>query len=256
MRPVQPSVVAVQRHVMLSAVSSSGIVNSMIRIAGIGDRDRPEWLIRISGMRTAPRRRRPGHDRARPKRQPREDGILRLGPPGRLFRGGSKWTEEITSRYPPLGRRRRWDVLRSSAASALIATDSPAGSPNRATIYRRDVAPTNRGSAYRRKRPIEGVGISGWDSERKQWRQLWAGKDLDRDGLHGRSGGGRDVRPHVRAQRRWDSVAVHVPEYPTRQCRRRICLAWRRRRILDRGVVGSLRSDRTAGFADPGTRPS
>jgi hypothetical protein len=35
---------------MLSAVSSSGIVNSMIRIAGIGDRDRPEWLIRISGM--------------------------------------------------------------------------------------------------------------------------------------------------------------------------------------------------------------
>ena len=51
MRPVQPSVVAVQRHVMLSAVPSSGIVNSMIRITGIGDRDRPEWLIRISGMR-------------------------------------------------------------------------------------------------------------------------------------------------------------------------------------------------------------
>ena len=35
MRPVQPSVVAVQRHVMLSAVPSSGIVNSMIRISGI-----------------------------------------------------------------------------------------------------------------------------------------------------------------------------------------------------------------------------
>jgi hypothetical protein len=51
MRPVQPSVVAVQRHVMLSAVPSSGIVNSVIRITGIGDRDRPEWLIRISGMR-------------------------------------------------------------------------------------------------------------------------------------------------------------------------------------------------------------
>ena len=51
MRPVQPSVVAVQRHVMLSAVPSSGIVNSMIRITGIGDRDRPEWLIRISGIR-------------------------------------------------------------------------------------------------------------------------------------------------------------------------------------------------------------
>ena len=51
MRPVQPSVVAVQRHVMLSAVPSSGIVNNMIRITGIGDRDRPEWLIRISGIR-------------------------------------------------------------------------------------------------------------------------------------------------------------------------------------------------------------
>ena len=37
---------------MLSAVPSSGIVNSMIRITGIGDRDRPEWLIRISGIRT------------------------------------------------------------------------------------------------------------------------------------------------------------------------------------------------------------
>jgi hypothetical protein len=52
MRPVQPSVVAVQRHVMLSAVPSSGIVNSVIRITGIGDRDRPEWLIRINGMRS------------------------------------------------------------------------------------------------------------------------------------------------------------------------------------------------------------
>ena len=51
MRPVQPSVVAVQRHVMLSAMPSSGIVNSVIRITGIGDRDRPEWLIRINGMR-------------------------------------------------------------------------------------------------------------------------------------------------------------------------------------------------------------
>jgi hypothetical protein len=36
---------------MLSAVPSSGIVSSMIRITGIGDRDRPEWLIRISGIR-------------------------------------------------------------------------------------------------------------------------------------------------------------------------------------------------------------
>ena len=51
MRPVQPSVVAVQRHFMLSAVPSSGIVNSVIRITGIGDRDRPEWLIKISGIR-------------------------------------------------------------------------------------------------------------------------------------------------------------------------------------------------------------
>jgi hypothetical protein len=37
---------------MLSAVPSSGIVNSVIRITGIGDRDRPEWLIRINGMRS------------------------------------------------------------------------------------------------------------------------------------------------------------------------------------------------------------
>jgi len=36
---------------MLSAVPASGIVNGVIRITGIGDRDRPEWLIRISGMR-------------------------------------------------------------------------------------------------------------------------------------------------------------------------------------------------------------
>jgi hypothetical protein len=33
-------------------VSSSGKVNTMIRITGIGDHNRPEWLIRISGMRT------------------------------------------------------------------------------------------------------------------------------------------------------------------------------------------------------------
>ena len=51
MRPVQPSVVAARHHVMLSAVPSSGKVNTMIRITGIGDHDRPEWLIRINGMR-------------------------------------------------------------------------------------------------------------------------------------------------------------------------------------------------------------
>jgi transposase-like protein len=36
---------------MLSAVPSSSIVNSVIRITGIGDHDRLEWLIRISGIR-------------------------------------------------------------------------------------------------------------------------------------------------------------------------------------------------------------
>jgi hypothetical protein len=40
MRPVQQSVVAVQRHVMLSAVPSSGTVNSVIRISGM----RKWWL--------------------------------------------------------------------------------------------------------------------------------------------------------------------------------------------------------------------
>jgi hypothetical protein len=39
---------------MLSAVPSSGKVNTMIRITGIGDHDRPEWLIRINGMRNTP----------------------------------------------------------------------------------------------------------------------------------------------------------------------------------------------------------
>jgi hypothetical protein len=37
---------------MLSAVPSSGTVNSVIKITGIGDQDRPEWLIRISGIRS------------------------------------------------------------------------------------------------------------------------------------------------------------------------------------------------------------
>jgi hypothetical protein len=43
---------------MLSAVPSSGKVNTMITITGIGDHDRPEWLIRINGIRisTAPAR--------------------------------------------------------------------------------------------------------------------------------------------------------------------------------------------------------
>jgi len=36
-------------------VPSSGRVNTMIRITGIGDRDRLEWLIRINGIRKAPR---------------------------------------------------------------------------------------------------------------------------------------------------------------------------------------------------------
>jgi integrase len=51
MRPVQPSVVADRHHVMLSAVPASGRVNTMIRITGIGDHDRLEWLIRINGIR-------------------------------------------------------------------------------------------------------------------------------------------------------------------------------------------------------------
>jgi hypothetical protein len=51
MRPIQPSVVAHRHPVMLSAVPSSGRVNTMIRITGIGDRDRLERLIRINGIR-------------------------------------------------------------------------------------------------------------------------------------------------------------------------------------------------------------
>jgi hypothetical protein len=37
---------------MLFAVPSSGGVKTMIRITGIGDHDRPEWLIRINGIRS------------------------------------------------------------------------------------------------------------------------------------------------------------------------------------------------------------
>ena len=37
---------------MLFAEPSSGDVNTMITITGIGDHDRPEWMIRISGIRT------------------------------------------------------------------------------------------------------------------------------------------------------------------------------------------------------------
>jgi len=37
---------------MLSAMPSSGRVYSVIKITGIGDRDRPEWLIRINGIRS------------------------------------------------------------------------------------------------------------------------------------------------------------------------------------------------------------
>ncbi len=51
MRPVQPSVVASRHHVMLLATLSSSRVNSVITITGIGDHVRPEWLIRINGIR-------------------------------------------------------------------------------------------------------------------------------------------------------------------------------------------------------------
>jgi len=38
---------------MLSAMPSSGRVYSVIKITGIGDHNRPEWLIRINGMRSS-----------------------------------------------------------------------------------------------------------------------------------------------------------------------------------------------------------
>ena len=58
-----------------------------------------------------------------------------------------------------------------------------------------------------------------------------------------------DVRPLVRAKR-WPERGggvIDLPEHPARWRRRRICLAWRRRRTPDHGVVGPLRSDRTGG---------
>ncbi len=102
---------------------------------------------------------------------------------------------------------------------------------------------------------IQGIGVSGWDSERKQWRQLWADADRIVTVYMGGPVADRDVRPHVRTKRRRNAVAVHVSEHPARWRRRRICLAWRRRRSLDHGVVGSLRSDRTGGkITAPGHR--
>ena len=52
MRLIQPSVAATSRHPKPSAVHSSGMVNSMVSITVTGDHDRPEWLIRINGIRT------------------------------------------------------------------------------------------------------------------------------------------------------------------------------------------------------------
>jgi hypothetical protein len=44
-------VAATSRHPQPSAVRSSGMVNSMVLITVTGDHDRPEWLIRINGIR-------------------------------------------------------------------------------------------------------------------------------------------------------------------------------------------------------------
>ena len=61
MRPLQPSVAATSHHPKPSTVRSSGMVNSMVLITVTGDHDRPEWLIRINGIRSklfmGPRRR-------------------------------------------------------------------------------------------------------------------------------------------------------------------------------------------------------
>jgi hypothetical protein len=40
------------RHAKPSTVHSSGRVNSVVSITVTGDHDRPEWLIRITGIRS------------------------------------------------------------------------------------------------------------------------------------------------------------------------------------------------------------
>jgi hypothetical protein len=56
---------AKRHHVMLSAAVSPSIVNTMIRITGMGDHDRLEWLIRIDGIPTVTSANRPGCPGAR-----------------------------------------------------------------------------------------------------------------------------------------------------------------------------------------------
>ena len=47
------TVVAVMLPTKSSAMRSSGTVNSRVSISVIGDHDRPEWLIRVNGIRSS-----------------------------------------------------------------------------------------------------------------------------------------------------------------------------------------------------------
>lgn len=67
---------------------------------------------------------------------------------------------------------------------------------------------------------IQGIGLAGWDSERSQWRQLWA--DSDKIVTVYRSSGRQNVRPHVRAEGWGKAMAVHVSEHPAEQHGRRL----------------------------------
>ena len=91
----------------------------------------------------------------------------------------------------------------------------------------------------------QGIGLSGWDSERQQWRQLWVDKDrIVTVYLGGPAADGTVV---LTSEPKADgAVALHLPEHPARGHRCGLCAACRRKRTLDHRVVRPLRSHWTS----------
>ena len=71
----------------------------------------------------------------------------------------------------------------------------------------------------------QGIGLSGWDSERRTMAAALGGQGQDRDSLPGRSGGGGTVVLTSEPKGRRNAVALHLPEHPARSHRRRLCLS-------------------------------
>jgi hypothetical protein len=63
---------------------------------------------------------------------------------------------------------------------------------------------------------IQGIGVSGWDTERKQWRQLWVDKDRIVTLYTGGPAAGGTFVLTSEPKGGKTAVAVHVPEHPAR----------------------------------------